>query len=167
MNKRHLARGFAPLALLALPILPSHAAIPEADGTINACYNATTGALRVIDVAASSCRMGEASLQWNVRGNALAWAHVRPDGTLASSSGNLIAVRVGDGMYCFAVVGATVNVAVATIDSQPNLSGAVQTGVFPATICPEGVRDIFVVTRVNANAGGLPGLDRAFYLLVN
>jgi hypothetical protein len=162
--------------------MPALAAIPDAAGVIHACYNLVNGSLRVIDPASGSCRTGEAPLQWGVQGApgapgptgpagppgiALAWAHVRADGTMDQDSGNITVIKVHDGGYCVGVSGGTVSNAVATIDSLPNMSGAVQVGVFAASVCPENARQVYVVTRLNAASGGLPGQDRAFYLLVN
>jgi len=43
------------------------ATIPDADGLIHACY-VPGGLLRVVDGPATSCRPGEASLDWNQQG---------------------------------------------------------------------------------------------------
>lgn len=176
------------LALGAVLNLPAQAAIPDASGVITACYNAATGGLRVIDPVVASCRTAEVALQWSVQGpqgpagatgatgstgaqgpagTPLAWAHVNANGTIDRNSGNISVSRIGDGMYCVGVTGGVIKSVVATLDSLPNLSGAVQAGIFNHSSCPAGATDILVVTRVNAAIGGMPGDDRAFYLLVN
>jgi Lamin Tail Domain/Collagen triple helix repeat (20 copies) len=43
------------------------ASIPDADGTIHACRNTTSGRLRVVP-GGTACRDGERPLRWNVRG---------------------------------------------------------------------------------------------------
>lgn len=100
-------------------------------------------------------------------GTALAYAHVLADGTIGNSSGNVTALKVAPGIYCFGVSGGTVRVAVASLDAQVNVGGTVQAGVFAASICPADKRHIFVITRDQAQDGGSPGSDRAFYMIVN
>ena len=47
------------------------ASVPGADGVIRGCYDARSGAVRIIDVAAShSCRSNETSMDWNQKGPA-------------------------------------------------------------------------------------------------
>ena len=187
MNNRHWTTGALLLAAAALPH-ETAAAIPDAAGVIHACYNAVNGALRVIDTAVAGCRTGETPLQWNAQGApglpgadgapgapgpqgppgvALAWAHVRADGTVDQASPNITVAKVASGVFCVGVTNGPVRSAVATIDSLPNRSGAVQVGVFHASGCPDGATDVFVVTRENAALDGLPGQDKAFYLLLN
>lgn len=55
------------VALLAAVAGVALAGIPDSDGTIHGCRNATTGALRVIGSRAH-CRTSERRLDWNVRG---------------------------------------------------------------------------------------------------
>lgn len=45
----------------------AYALIPQ-DGIISGCYAKSTGVLRVIDAAVSSCRTGETALSWNQQG---------------------------------------------------------------------------------------------------
>jgi hypothetical protein len=55
------------VALLALLIAASGAAvaaIPSGDGTITACYDKRSGALRVIDAASQACASKETQLTW-------------------------------------------------------------------------------------------------------
>jgi hypothetical protein len=209
MNNRHAAVRGLLVAIGASLGFTSTAAIPDANGVIQACYSGATGAVRVIDAALASCRSNELAIQWNVQGAAgpqgpagptgatgatgatgpagptgatgatgatgpqgpagvaLAWARVAADGSIDRDSGNITVAKVNTGTYCVGVAGGTVRSAVATIDSQPNMSGAVQVGVFHATGCPDGATDVLVVTRENAAIGGLPGQDRAFYILLN
>jgi hypothetical protein len=78
------------------------------------------------------------------------------------------------GLYCIGVTGGTdgmVHVAVASLDSQPNIAGTVTAGVFHASGC-DGTgasfnNNIYVVTRPVTQPDGQPGEDRAFYLIVN
>lgn len=236
MNNHYLAAGRLLLAIGGTIALSSQAAIPDSSGVIHACYQASSGGVRIIDNAVASCRGSEVAIQWSVQGNvgpqgatgpagpagptgptgatgstgptgttgpigatgptgptgptgaagpagptgatgaqgpegppgvALAWARVHADGTIEQDSGNITVAKVNAGTYCIGVTGGTVNSVVATIDSRPNMSGAVQVGIFNASGCPAGATDIFVVTRSNAAVGGLPGEDRAFYILVN
>ena len=44
------------------------ATIPSAGGTIDSCYDGTTGALRVVDSAAPACKATEKPLSFNQRG---------------------------------------------------------------------------------------------------
>jgi hypothetical protein len=103
-------------------------------------------------------------------GGAVAYAHVNADGTIDHDSGNIVVSRPNanaDGRYCIGVVGATVHVAVASLDSRKNVGGSVQTGIFHASGCPSDASDIFVVTRDHDQDGGVPGDDKAFYIIVN
>jgi hypothetical protein len=111
-------------------------------------------------------------------GAALAYAHVFADGTLDTeqSSGNITVERAGDptaptaGAYCIGVTGGTVHVAVASLDSLPNVGGTVQAGVFNASECANlnHPSDIYVVTREETQTGGgLPGTPKSFYIVVN
>lgn len=102
-------------------------------------------------------------------GTALAYARVLADGTVEHDSGNIAVSHVGSGSYCIGVSGGTPpRVAVASLDSLYNVGGSVQTGVFHASACTaSGNNDIYVVTRSHSQDGGLPGSDRAFYIIVN
>lgn len=64
----YLALGLAGLFGAGL----AYSAIPETDGSIHACYDNTSGALRVIDPGAGQeCRPGsETALNWNQKGPA-------------------------------------------------------------------------------------------------
>jgi len=44
------------------------AAIPDSNGVIHGCYNATNGSQRIIDMAVASCKPGETAIQWNQTG---------------------------------------------------------------------------------------------------
>jgi hypothetical protein len=46
----------------------AYAAIPDSGGTIHACYEKSSGSLRVIDASATGCKSNEISLQWNAQG---------------------------------------------------------------------------------------------------
>jgi hypothetical protein len=70
-------------------------------------------------------------------------------------------------VYCIGVTGGTVHVAVVSLDSLPNVGGTVQAGVFHASGCPANASDILVITRPQTQDGGIPGADRAFYIIVN
>ena len=101
-------------------------------------------------------------------GTALAYAHVKADGTIDHDSGNISVTKVHAGGYCIGVTGGTPNVAVASLDSRANVGGNVQAGVFHASACTaSGNNDIFVITREHTQDGGFPGDDRAFYIIVN
>src|SRR5262249_15567509 len=102
-------------------------------------------------------------------GTAVAYAHIAADGTVSQSSGNITATRVNSGVYCVEVTGAFVHVAVVSLDSGPNVGGSVQAGGSSASACPNlnGTGDIFVLTRPQSQDGGIPGADRAFYIIAN
>jgi hypothetical protein len=66
--------GSRPAVLLAVAVVAAAlggsiawATIPDAAGVIHACYGGK-GALRVIDTAVESCKLGETPLAWNVQG---------------------------------------------------------------------------------------------------
>ncbi|MGI9643142.1 MAG: hypothetical protein ACR2N9_10190 [Acidimicrobiia bacterium] len=152
--------------------------------TIHGCVNDRSGVLRVV-ADPGDCRRSESALDWNVQGvagqdgadgaqgpagAAVAYAHVRADGTVDQDSGNITVSRStlnSAGVYCIDVTDATAHVAVASLDSRANVGGSVQAGVFAASACPAGSRDIFVITRSHSQDGGTPGADRAFYIIVN
>src|SRR6266404_4283065 len=100
-------------------------------------------------------------------GTALAYAHVHADGTIDQDSGNVTVSKFPNGVYCIGVTGGTVHVAVVSLDSLPNVGGTVQAGVFHASGCPANASDILVITRPQTQDGGIPGADRAFYIIVN
>ena len=52
----------AAVGLIAGPVMAS---IPSTSGVIYACYNKTSGGLRVIDSPKQSCARGETLLFWN------------------------------------------------------------------------------------------------------
>ena len=60
------------LFVLALLVLAAagiaYATIPDASGTIHACYSKSGGTLRVIDASVTACKSGETSLSWSVQG---------------------------------------------------------------------------------------------------
>ena len=103
-------------------------------------------------------------------GTALAYAHVNPDGSFDQDSGNISVRHSGfPGMYCIGITGGVPQVAVASLDSLPNVGGSVQAGVFPASICAgfPDASQIMVITRPHQQDGGSAGADRAFYILIN
>jgi hypothetical protein len=65
MGLRAAIAGGTALALLGLLIGAAAASIPASNGTINACYSTTTGALRVIDYPNRHCASGERFIRWN------------------------------------------------------------------------------------------------------
>jgi len=143
----------------------AHATIPDAAGVVHGCIR-KSGALRLIDTAAGkTCKRSETGVTWNQ--GPVAYGHVLADGTLDQDSGNMTVARVASGVYCIGITGATAHVAVASLDSLTNLGGTVQAGVFHLSGCPDEASDIEVVTRAQAQDGGIPGTDRAFYIIVN
>jgi hypothetical protein len=62
--------ALAVVALAAMGVGAAVAAIPNANGTINGCYNNTNGALRVIDTAkGQTCvKPSETPIQWSQTG---------------------------------------------------------------------------------------------------
>lgn len=62
-------RGLPALAAVAIlaTVGVATAAIPAADGTIEACYSTSNGTPRIVD-AAVTCRSNERALSWNQRG---------------------------------------------------------------------------------------------------
>jgi hypothetical protein len=64
--------------------------------------------------------------------------------------------------------GGTARVAVASLDSMPNVGGSVQAAIAPASVCaPDFANTAYVVTRPHNQDGGLNGEDRAFYIIIN
>jgi hypothetical protein len=62
----------------------AYASIPGADGTISACYNKTTGQLRVVDADAGQvCKTTENPLQWEQAADPVSLAC--PEGTVLST----------------------------------------------------------------------------------
>ena len=170
------AAGALTLATAAVAL----ATIPDAAGVVHACYTNAGGALRAIDTnAGERCRSSETALTWSQRGlagpvgpagpagSSVAYGYVHADGTLQNSSGNMTVVRLGGGTYCIGVTGSPVHVAVASLDSLQNVGGTVQAGVFFGSGCPAQASNIVVITREQAQNGGLPGTDKAFYIIVS
>jgi hypothetical protein len=176
MRGRSVVIAIAAAASLALVGGIAYATIPDSAGVIHGCYRTQSGQLRVID--SGGCSPSEAALNWNQTGPAgppgpsgtLAWAHVASNGTLLGSSGNVAVARAGPGYYCVAVTGDTAHAAMAVLDANANIGGTIQTAVFfpffPAD-CPSNAYYILVVTRPQDQDGGLPGADRAYYLVVS
>jgi hypothetical protein len=157
------------------------AAIPGPGGVIQGCYKQNNGQLRVVDVA-GDCLPSELALNWNQQGiqgpsgpsgppgptgTALAYAHGLADGTINQDSGNISVFRGGPGAYCVGVTGGPVHAPVVSLDSASNVGGSAQAGVFWASGCPEAQNDVLVITRPHDQDGGVPGADRAFYIIVN
>ena len=46
----------------------AHAAIPDANGVIHGCYVTSSGTIRIIDDAVTTCRPSETAVQWNISG---------------------------------------------------------------------------------------------------
>ena len=59
------AFGLATLLVAGL----AWATIPDASGTIHACYSRSGGTLRVIDASVTTCKQGETSLSWKTEGD--------------------------------------------------------------------------------------------------
>jgi len=102
-------------------------------------------------------------------GTALAFAHVFANGTLdAGQSSNVSVTKPHPGGYCVHVVSGVPRVAVASLDSMPNVGGSVQAAIAAASVCvPDHINTAYVVTRPHAQDGGLNGEDRAFYIIIN
>jgi hypothetical protein len=94
---------------------------------------------------------------------------VLADGTLdVSQSQNVSVTKPHPGGYCVHVVSGVPRVAVASLDSMPNVGGSVQAAIAAASVCaPNHVNTAYVVTRPHAQDGGLNGADRAFYIIIN
>ncbi len=187
MKQRTLTLSVA-VGALTLAGVVVYATIPDPRGVIHGCY-ATGGALRVIDTGAGQrCTARETALAWSQTGPAgpagapgasgpagppgpagavLAYAHVQANGTIDQDSGNVTVTKIYSGGYCVGVAGGTVHTAVVSLDARANVGGTVQAGVFNASGCPANANKIFVVARPQAQDGGSPGADRAFYIIVN
>lgn len=176
--------GMGGLMLMALFIsLPEIAAAQTEPVVLHACYVPEVGAVYRIKAEGlpDACfEETHVEFAWNLQGppgpegpqgpagTALAYAHVEADGTIDHDSGNVSVTNVHAGGYCIGVTGGTVHVAAASLDSRFNVGGSVQVGVFHASVCTaSGDNDIYVVTRDHARDGGLPGNDKAFYIIVN
>jgi len=46
----------------------AYAAIPGGDGVVHGCFTKSSGALRVIDASATTCKSGEGALNWDQQG---------------------------------------------------------------------------------------------------
>jgi hypothetical protein len=185
---KHLVVAGVIVATAALAAGIAWAAIPGPDGTIHACYHVkksgeleSDAKLRLIDPGnGDSCKEGEAELVWNQTGAAgppglqgpagpsglLAWAHVAGSGAILGSSGNITVAHPASGIYCVGVTGGTVHVGMGVLDSLPNVGGSIQVGVFAPSGCPAGT-NVQVVTRDQAQDGGVPGADKQFFLTVS
>jgi hypothetical protein len=91
---------------------------------------------------------------------------VAADGTLLSSSGNLTVFHIASGAYCLGVTGGTPHAVTAVLDARFNVGGTIQASVFHLSGCPADATGIYVETRPQFQDGGVPGVDRAFYLIV-
>lgn len=58
----------------------AHAAIPDGNGVIHACYAKSGGVLRVVDASTTSCKSGEVTLDWNRQGTPGAPGPAGPQG---------------------------------------------------------------------------------------
>ncbi len=162
--------------VLALAGGVAYATIPDANGVIHGCYSMTSGRLRVIDSGAGqACTPCEKPLNWSQAGAqppgpgaALAYAHVKADGTIDNDSGNITVQKTPTaGIYCIGVTGGTAHVAVVSLDER-NVGGSVNASVVNASYCMTypNAHDIYVTTRSHTQDGGYPGTDRAFYIVV-
>ena len=71
------------------------------------------------------------------------------------------------GVYCVGVTGGTLHAVMAVLDSRTNAGGTIQASVFHLSGCPADATGIFVITRPQLQDGGIPGIDRPFYLTVS
>lgn len=85
--------------LLAAAAGVAFARIPDADGTIHGCRNASTGALRVIGSRAH-CRDNERRLDWNVRGPAGPAGPIGPAGPEGEPGPGLGSFEELEGLAC-------------------------------------------------------------------
>jgi hypothetical protein len=97
----------------------------------------------------------------------LGWAHVAGSGAILGSSGNINVFRASPGVYCLGVTGGTVHAGMGVLDAFPNVGGSIQVGIPAISGCPAGAMDMWVITRNQAQDGGIPGADRQFYLTIN
>jgi hypothetical protein len=65
--KMKLGIGLVAVALAAV-VGVAYATIPDSNGVIHACYNKSTGTLRVIDSSVTNCPSNDTALNWNVQG---------------------------------------------------------------------------------------------------
>ncbi len=70
MRSVSLVTLLASLALAAVPAFAGPGVVATSSKTINACYNTTTGALRIVPTTPPTCTVSEMSLSWNVQGPA-------------------------------------------------------------------------------------------------
>jgi hypothetical protein len=165
----------------------AYATIPDGN-LIHGCYKTENGQLRVID--SGNCGPSETALTWSQTGEAgppgqsgptgstgaagppgpsgtLAWARVAADGTVLGSSGNINVFHIAPGNYCIGVTGGTPHAAMAVLDARMNVGGTIQASVFHLSGCPADATGIDVLTRPQLQDGGVPGADRAFYVVVS
>jgi hypothetical protein len=67
VSGRRLVVGVTVVGVLAAGAVVAQAAIPNADGSITACYNTGNGFVRLVD-ASATCLGGEAKVSWNQKG---------------------------------------------------------------------------------------------------
>ena len=84
----------------------AYATIPDSAGAIHGCYAKSSGALRVIDDSAASCKASESSLSWSVSGPPGVPGPVGPAGppgpTGSDSTKTVFGAVNGDGTSQFA-----------------------------------------------------------------
>jgi hypothetical protein len=70
MNRILRSKRIAGIAAIALAAAAgaAYAAIPGGDGVVHGCFTKSSGALRVIDASATTCKSGEGALNWNQQG---------------------------------------------------------------------------------------------------
>jgi hypothetical protein len=157
----------------------AYASIPDADGTIRACYMKSGGALHVIDASVNNCKSGETSLTWNQTGptgpagptgpqgppgSARAWALINGGSSPtvdATRSRNVTGVGFGSADYCVFLdpsIDPNRVAAVASTFFSPAVAGVSAGG------CAIGDQaGIEVIIR---NLDGTPDTADSFYLVV-
>ena len=68
MKRISVLTCMATLSIAVAGFRSAGAAIPDGNGVIHGCYQATTGLTRLIDAAVASCRSDETSIHWNRAG---------------------------------------------------------------------------------------------------
>lgn len=90
-------------AVLGLAGAAAWAAIPDRSGVIHACYNNSTGALRVVDttlrpISRQPCAAGETALSWNQSGSSAVSVHRTDTGPISSPGAPWVPIITASGV---------------------------------------------------------------------
>ena len=134
--RKHKLTVVATATTLALTGTVAFGAIgPAADGTIYACVNTTTGAIRMLDPSTTSCPSGETRTWWNQRGRQGPTGYPGPKGDTGPAGKDGDSKKQWLRMGAHGEVQATNNTGVQTYDVRSN--GGTAYVYFPGYDTPE------------------------------